>query len=415
MDGRYSVRVVVLIVIVGTTLTTTGGVVAAGTATDAGSATVLTECTTIDEPGTYRLGGNLTASETDRCIEITADDVTFDGGGYTIANEGDRTDHGVIVQNASNVTVQNVAVSGMSWGVTFWGADEGTLEEARAAENFRAGVWVLESENVTVRGLIADGNVFDGARFHSSRNGRLLDSRLIDNGVGVSTGRSLDIGIRNNTLTDNQLGAQVMTTRDSRLIGNNVTGNEIGLVLSLTVGNNVTENRIRSGSDGVRLDGATDTEIRNNEITDVEFGVFLSDAKNNTVSDNRIQSTSVGVELTIGSDGNRVTRNVVDSDDVAIEVTISKNNTVSDNEMRASEGVSIAGDGENSITNNQLTRLEPATATPTESTDQDGETATSPGADPDSTDGNTQQEAPGFGAVAAILALLVVTLARRRW
>lgn len=411
MDGRYSVPVMILVVTVGTILATTGGVGAAGSDPGDGSATVLTECTTIDDPGTYRLGGNLTAGDTDQCIRITADGVTVDGGGYVVSNEGDRTDHGVIVHNATNVTVRNVEVSGMSWGITFWNADGGTLEEARAADNFRAGVWVLESENVTVSGLVAERNVFDGARFHSTQNGTLLDSRLVDNGVGISTSRSLDMVVRNNELNANQLGAQVMTTRDSRLIDNTVIDNEIGVVLSLAVGNSLTENQIRGGRDGVRLDGADDNEIRNNEIEDVEFGVFLSDAKNNTVEGNQIRSTSVGTELTLGSDGNRVNRNVIHSDDVAIGVTISERNTVSDNELRAIEGVTVAGNSENSVTSNQLMRLETSTATASAAPDREPTSPEEP--ESESTAGNTQEEAPGFGVVVAVLALLVVATGRR--
>lgn len=413
MDGRYSARVMILVVTVGTILATTGGVGATAGDPGDGSGTVLTECMTIDTPGSYQLGENLTTGTTDQCIRITADNVTFDGGGYTVSNEGDRTDHGVIVYNATNVTVRNVEVSGMSWGITFWGADGGTLEEARATDNFRAGVWVLESKNVTVRGLVAEKNVFDGARFHSAQDGALLDSRLVDNGVGISTSRSLDIAIRNNEVNANQLGAQVMTTRDSQLIDNTVTDNEIGVVLSLAVTNSLRENQIRGGRDGVRLDGADDNEIHNNKIDDVEFGVFLSDAKNNTVEDNQIRSTSVGVELTIGSDANHVNQNRIHSDDVGIAVTISESNTVADNELRAVEGVAVAGSEKNSVTNNQLMRLETSPATESAAPGQGSTTPEEP--EQESTNGNTQQESPGFGIVVAVLALLVATIAKRCW
>ena len=67
----------------------------------------VSDCTVIDSPGSYVLENDVSADQPDEaCIEITADGVTFDGGGHTIMGGSDTalTSRGIHVTGASNVT-----------------------------------------------------------------------------------------------------------------------------------------------------------------------------------------------------------------------------------------------------------------------------------------------------------------------
>lgn len=49
-----------------------------------GAAPAVDSCTTIDEPGRYELTKDITASDENNCIEITASNVILDGREHTI-------------------------------------------------------------------------------------------------------------------------------------------------------------------------------------------------------------------------------------------------------------------------------------------------------------------------------------------
>lgn len=398
-------RLAVLVLVVGVVLASTSAgatqqpsaVVASPSATD-GDPIRVTECTTIDESGFYQLSRNVTAGDTDTCLRISADDVVLDGAGHHVRNNDNRTDGGIVVRGASNVTVRDVHVSGMTWGIVFREAENGTLLRARADENFRGGVWILESRNVTVRNLTTSGNLLDGLRVHSSRDSLVVRSQLSNNGVGASVSRSSRTMIQSSTMADNQLGAQVMTTRDSRLTTSRMTGNRIGVVLALSDGNVVANNTIRSRDEGLRLESADNNTIRRNVIQNADFGIFLSGSTGNAVNDNRMQTKSVRIEFAFDSDDNRASDNRIRSEGVGLELTLSEGNTIQNNRVRAANGIRIAKSETNTISGNRIEQIEtPETINRT----------TAPTDETPETPAETSPISPGFGVFATVTALLV--------
>lgn len=373
--------------------------------TDTERVTTLDTCRTIDEPGHYRLAGDITAGNATHCIQIVADGVVFDGGGYQVESGEARTQTGVLVRNASGVTVRNVSVVGMVWGIALKETENATVRGARANGNLRSGIWVLESENATVRNVTARRNAFDGVRFHSTRNGLVTASTLAANGVGVSVGRSRAIAVRDVTLANNQLGAQMMTTRDSEVVNNRLIDNRIGVVLAVADENRIADNRISGGEDGIMLDGADSNTVTANRISGVEFGIYLDDSTENRIEGNDVTATEVGIELTFNSDDNSASDNALAADRVGVEVTLSAGNTVQRNRIRAPASVNVAGDGQNTVSENRFERTEsPTPTTPTAESNAPARTTT------DATD----LASPGFGPVVAVVALLLVALVVRR-
>jgi len=104
------------------------------TASTAETTTVITECTVIDEPGSYELGGDLIGDEeNENCIDIAADDVHLDGQNNVIraklsVYESTAQSYGIeIVDGYSNVTIENARFNYLRYGVFAKNATDVTI------------------------------------------------------------------------------------------------------------------------------------------------------------------------------------------------------------------------------------------------------------------------------------------------
>jgi parallel beta-helix repeat protein len=180
-----------------------GGVAMLGAATP-GSATAQTtvdSCTTIDEPGTYVLtgdvdnGGNTAISQA--CFEITADDVTFDGNGHTIDGRGESHTKGVAVVNAENVTVTN-------FEVTDW--HEGVL---------------VENGSATVQNVNASSNAY-GIRLVNANASEVANNTVENNLIGIYADGA-DVTLDGNDLSDNEVPVKQSEESEGRLVAGSVS------------------------------------------------------------------------------------------------------------------------------------------------------------------------------------------------
>ena len=156
-------------------------------ATDA-SQTQINSCTTIDEPGDYVLtsdidnGGKTAISKA--CIKITADGVTFDGGGHLVDGRGVSHTKGISVVGTEGVVVRNVAV-----------------------DDWHAGV-LVEGGSATIRNVSSYSNAY-GVRLENASGVTVENSTIEQNLVGVS---AIDQDV---TLTDNEFsGNEIEVQRD---------------------------------------------------------------------------------------------------------------------------------------------------------------------------------------------------------
>ena len=147
--------------------------------------TSIDSCTTIDQPGNYALtadvenAGNTAISES--CIEITADDVTLDGGGHRIDGRGESHTRGIAVRGAEGVTIENVEV-----------------------RDWHAGIFVSKG-SVTVR-----------------------DVRTVSNAYGLRLENATDATVENGTVEENLVGIYT-NTENLTVNGTDFSGNEMRL------------------------------------------------------------------------------------------------------------------------------------------------------------------------------------------
>lgn len=193
---RFGVLLAALALAAGASGALAGAAGSGASSFDASSSTdgvqrTVDSCTTIDEPGTYVLtgdvknGGNTAISQA--CIEITADDVTLDGDGHHLDGRGESHTKGINVVDAENVTVRNVSV-----------------------DDWHAGVRVAEG-SATVRNVETYSNTY-GVRLENVSGVAVENSTIRDNLVGVSVvGAPVDgetVSLSDNDLSENVIGVQ---------------------------------------------------------------------------------------------------------------------------------------------------------------------------------------------------------------
>lgn len=344
LDATHQRGIVLLVAISAVAATALGLWMLAddGGRSDAAGATTIDSCTTIDEPGEYVLGADVTDSETGTCIRVRSDDVVLDGAGHTIDGVGAFGTAGVVVEPRengplSNVTVRNVIVTDWDDGIRYVRVDDGAVAGTTTADN-RVGLSLLNARNNTLADNLARSNRLRGiALFEESANNTLANNTARGNGFGIYL---VEPGARNNTL-----------------VGNAASGNEFGIVLvdahdNALADNTANENRIA----GIWLTAARNNTLARNSVSNRFYGIFLSDRSNdNRVTNNTATGNAVGIRLR-SSDGSLVAQNAVrNSSDTAILLISSDDNAVlgntgSDN----ARGISVVRSTGNRIANNSV-------------------------------------------------------------
>ncbi|MFC5973894.1 right-handed parallel beta-helix repeat-containing protein [Halomarina salina] len=223
-------------------LTVLSGVVAgvAVTGTAAAAPSDVSSCTVIDEPGEYRLTTDITNESTSSCIEIEAENVTFDGDGHTI--DGVDGDGSGILSGYGEDVVKNVVV-----------------------RNFESGL-VVNTNNVDVQ-----------------------DSVFADNTVGVQAIMGGGV-FENVTVTRNVNGVEstgALTYRASSIVDNEENGIEGGTYADPTLeGSLVADN----GESGISVTDGTitseNTTYRNNGGYGFTIALGTVDSTDDTIVDN---------------------------------------------------------------------------------------------------------------------------------
>ncbi|HEX5044749.1 MAG TPA: hypothetical protein VFV75_17755 [Candidatus Polarisedimenticolaceae bacterium] len=157
---------------------------------------------TIDQPGSYRLTGNLTVPGGLEGLRILADDITVDLNGFTIAGGGGAIADGIGIYGTRNIEIRNGTVRGFSRAGVFASAfaTGARVLGVRALSNFQG----LELQGV--------GSLVDGCT-----------------AVGNSTGiRVLDGGLITNSVARGNTSFGLLVEANSGYGGNVVTGNNGG-------------------------------------------------------------------------------------------------------------------------------------------------------------------------------------------
>lgn len=396
----------------------------AAQASGGGNVTAISACTTIDEPGTYVLTRDLEAGETNPCVRIVGtDSVVVDGDGHTIGSA--RV--GVGVRGSTNVVLRHLEVrrAGLT-GILVWGSER------------------VEIRGNAVVNATGEDHGFQNNSIHvwESTEVEIENNTIVDAANdGVYAGRASRVTIRSNTIENvSDRGVIVLESTNVTVDGNDVAnpdtdgwGVEVHDVVDVTVADNVVTNTWY----GIEAkNNSTDVVIRGNEITNTTRCSIAAEPSEdgsvrNVVIEDNVVERHAGIEVwtnaadvvvrnnvvrSSSSQGIRVKgiagpvdiygNTIVDSSSAAVRVADTHGNLrIYENDVRRhATGIYLLNSSDVLIERNRFTDVarafEERDATGIEYRNNTVDETGGPGQ-------------PGFGIVAALIALFVVGSGRR--
>lgn len=225
----------------------------------------------IDEPGFYKLDGDITVENEEVGIAIRSSDVRLDGDGNTVSGEGSGAGISVSNENITNTKINNITLKNLGTGI---------------AVSFPRRTLI---ENVTVI---------------NSEIGLLLDVNTISTVV------------RNSTFDNSPLS--LAPSENTFLIGNTITGSDrFGIILEDTISASIISNEITDNDGpGILSPFSDDTVVVANEIANNGGnGIEFSDQSFNAeIRANKIVKNG-GFGVVVGSAGNTIIDNILTGND----------------------------------------------------------------------------------------------------
>jgi len=235
----------------------------------------VSSCQELNQANTvYTQTENIFASLT-RCINITEENITFNGNGFWIANQN-LVGTG-IYSNKKNTSIVNANVS-MSPATGGYGIELNDADESYIFNN---------TLNWQDRGLYL---------IASTSGTRIIENRANNNtfsGFSIFTGSNENI-----------------------LMNNTANGNGVhGFILSASSRNNLTGNIANNNIDGIFIGSNSKNNLLNNKIEDnVDFGIWLFGSSNNVLVNNSLENHGDSdIFLFASSSSNLIMGNIINS------------------------------------------------------------------------------------------------------
>ncbi|WP_226012298.1 right-handed parallel beta-helix repeat-containing protein [Halomicrobium salinisoli] len=268
----------------------TGAAVAQETETAQGP-TEIDSCTTITEPGSYVLSADL-ESENGTCIEVEADDVVLDGNGHAIAGGQNESDVAAF-REASLAPSVIFSENGTAADETLVAA---VLENYPVATNERwanVGVAANGSENVTVRDVDVTGLYF-GVYLEGVSDVRLENVTAESNADGMDVFNATNVTVADSRLVDNQWGLWAVNVTESNVTNVTAESNGVNAVGAVSAPGLAIDGATVSGSPvGIELLASNDSRVRNATVTGSAYtGVGVLGSDGVAVTDSAVADTT---------------------------------------------------------------------------------------------------------------------------
>jgi len=169
---------------------------------------------TIDTPGTYTLGANLTAGVGESCINIATSGVILEKGNNNYTITGNDSDIAVHGENVSGVSISDLTISGFDTGIFFYNSSlvyidsNNITSEMRAIYMDAANTFNIQNNNLNAStiGIKVDDNI------------NLSTDRFITSNNITSNDWAISLGLDNASVIGN-------TLKSDKWIENNGSGN----------------------------------------------------------------------------------------------------------------------------------------------------------------------------------------------
>jgi len=285
----------------------------------------------------------------DSSIVVLRDNIVVDGADYTLQGQGEI---GIELSYRSNVTIRNVQIWGLWYGICLWNSFNNTITGNTIADNM-AGIIIQNASSNIISGNNITNNG-EGISIYSSSNNKFRNNSLNNNyfviygtelshfvndvdvsntingkqicylvnesDLVVNPSTFLDLGflalvncaritVQNLELTRNWQGILLAFTTDSTITQNNITNNNIGIALYSSSNNIISGNNIINNYRAIQLSGSSkNNSISANNITNNRNGIYLLESPQNTVNGNNITNSEIGIGF-IASSNNMIYHN----------------------------------------------------------------------------------------------------------
>lgn len=190
----------------------------------------------ISEPGVYFVDRNLTATATSPAIDITANNVTLDLNGYTIAGPRGKNGTGIRVRNVQSVTVRNGHVQNFAFAVMVASSANITIRDLSirgeglviTAPPPETAILIAQSRNV----LVENNNIYNVGLGIFVRGGMSWGNRIVNNNITAGTNGALGICY-------NPADGDPLSPRGDLIAGNHITNFSTGIQMAATSAYNV--------------------------------------------------------------------------------------------------------------------------------------------------------------------------------
>ncbi|MHB1830009.1 MAG: NosD domain-containing protein [Candidatus Micrarchaeaceae archaeon] len=187
-------------------------------------------CAAILNPGNYILAANISYSQkSGACIDIEASGVSLVGGGHSITGNASSSgqgaaSYGIAIESQSNVSISQVAISKLSYGVYLIGSDGNRISNVSADSMTGAGIYLYGSSrnllyndsmkgdvgainitgggNNTLSVITAEYNLHYGISLTGSRGNRISRSVLLESHADMACGTGSNFVSSNNKFND---------------------------------------------------------------------------------------------------------------------------------------------------------------------------------------------------------------------
>ena len=217
------------------------------------------DCSTI---GTWDLGSKTCtlSGDVDEGIVIGSNNITLDGNDNTLFGPGGISEnYGILVEVRTNVILKNLIV-----------------------DNFYVGIQLRDSFDNVISDNTIQNIEHEGIVLSNYSEDNLISNNLVTgNGGHGIVSNSDNNEIRENTVTQNEIGISSYANSGTILIGNIVTDNqEDGMDISSSdtlIEKNIISNNVIINGYGIRAanDQSTNITIKNNEISNNKRGIVI--------------------------------------------------------------------------------------------------------------------------------------------
>ncbi|WP_181505216.1 right-handed parallel beta-helix repeat-containing protein [Methanococcus maripaludis] len=329
----------------------------------------------ISYPGTYYLTENVNITGLNG-INITGENITIEGNGFSINGSGSGT-YFINVENSKNITIQNIASNGFSYGVYFHDTDSSKVENS-VINSTSIAVDIANSYELTILRNTLTANSSVGTVYCIYSLDSMINTTIMENTITGTTDALTEaygiysyIHMINSTISENNITANSAYhsisfyvdgyIQDSTITGNNITANtngeySVGLwakgyIQDSTITGNIINTDAPSNSMGICVhDDIVNTNISKNVISAISEAV---DAYGIYADGSILTSTITGNNITTNS-SNRNAYGIYAYEDIATN-TIS-GNTIKGEGVTESYGIFCNDDFTNTImANNTIT------------------------------------------------------------